>query len=354
METMGAKGRIHCSQATADEIVASGRSHWLVIRPEKISAKGKGEMQTYWINPGATTSNESYSNVTEESNSETDLMDSSHRGGSGSFRSLTSVKSTGGRSVSSSSNLSSHNKRQVPADSFTDTTVLFGDFVGFTEWSETVGPEQVFRLLERLYLAFDEIANVMGVTKVESVSDAYLAITGAPNQQLDHAAVMCMFAFQCIARMRELVTDLDESSTEEAGKLAFRAGLHSGEVMAGVIQSDRPRFQVFGASVKMAQLMGSTGSPDRIHCSEATADELTAAGKSSWLSRRRVEAERCPALDGITTSYFVRPTSKRSSSAGTALTRMIEGLETIAQEKSDDFSTEVECLENSLTSFPRI
>lgn len=50
MESNGVNGRIHCSQATADALIAKGKGHWLTPREDKIVAKGKGEMQTYFVN----------------------------------------------------------------------------------------------------------------------------------------------------------------------------------------------------------------------------------------------------------------------------------------------------------------
>jgi class 3 adenylate cyclase len=49
LETTGMKGRIHISQQTADLLVAAGRSRWVQKREEKVVAKGKGELQTYWL-----------------------------------------------------------------------------------------------------------------------------------------------------------------------------------------------------------------------------------------------------------------------------------------------------------------
>ena len=53
MESNGVPGRIHVSQATADELTARGKQAWLVPRRDKIVAKGKGEVQTYFINVGS-------------------------------------------------------------------------------------------------------------------------------------------------------------------------------------------------------------------------------------------------------------------------------------------------------------
>jgi len=52
--------------------------------------------------------------------------------------------------------------------SFTETTVLFADIVGFTAWSSVREPAQVFTLLETVYRAFDIIAKRRRVFKVET------------------------------------------------------------------------------------------------------------------------------------------------------------------------------------------
>ena len=64
------------------------------------------------------------------------------------------------------------------ANLYPDCTVLFADLVGFTSWSSERSPEDVFTLLERLFGAFDAVANKLGVFKVETIGDCYLAVTG--------------------------------------------------------------------------------------------------------------------------------------------------------------------------------
>ncbi|GAX14200.1 hypothetical protein FisN_20Hh177 [Fistulifera solaris] len=49
MESNGLPGKIHMSQETAELLVAAGKEHWVIPREEKVVAKGKGELQTYWL-----------------------------------------------------------------------------------------------------------------------------------------------------------------------------------------------------------------------------------------------------------------------------------------------------------------
>lgn len=49
MESNGLKDRIHVSQQTADQLILAGKSSWVTPREDKISAKGKGVLQTYWV-----------------------------------------------------------------------------------------------------------------------------------------------------------------------------------------------------------------------------------------------------------------------------------------------------------------
>jgi len=49
MESNGAKDRIHMSQETANLLIDGGKSSWVTPREGKITAKGKGELKTFWL-----------------------------------------------------------------------------------------------------------------------------------------------------------------------------------------------------------------------------------------------------------------------------------------------------------------
>lgn len=55
------------------------------------------------------------------------------------------------------------------AEFFPSTSIMFADLSGFTAWSSTREPAQVFTLLETLYGAMDKAARRLGVFKVETV-----------------------------------------------------------------------------------------------------------------------------------------------------------------------------------------
>lgn len=79
---------------------------------------------------------------------------------------------------------------QPIADLFLNCTVLFADIAGFTAWSSSRDPAQVFILLQTIYQNFDKIAKRRKVFKVETIGDSYVAVTGLPEPQANHAVIM--------------------------------------------------------------------------------------------------------------------------------------------------------------------
>jgi len=66
-----------------------------------------------------------------------------------------------------------HVLHQAPmADLYPNATVLFADISGFTAWSSSREPSQVFILLQSVYQAFDNIAQKRKVFKVETIGDS--------------------------------------------------------------------------------------------------------------------------------------------------------------------------------------
>lgn len=80
-------------------------------------------------------------------------------------------------------------------------------------------PAQVFTLLESIYSSFDAVARKRGVFKVETVGDSYVAVTGLPDPQEDHAIIMSRFARDCRVKMNEVTRKLELTLGPDTGDL---------------------------------------------------------------------------------------------------------------------------------------
>ena len=221
------------------------------------------------------------------------------------FKSLINAEGVGGSTTTTS-------KAGRPiADEFKETTIFFADLAGFTSWSSKRTPSEVFELLETIYGAFDKIAKRRGVFKVETIGDCYVAVTGLPEPQANHAIIMVKFAQECMVKMSQVTHEIMDRLGPDTADLRMRVGLHSGSVTAGVLRGDKGRFQLFGDTVNTASRMESNGVPDRIHISQATADALIVKGKSHWLIPR--EEKITAKGKGLMQTYFVKSTISPAS-----------------------------------------
>ena len=109
------------------------------------------------------------------------------------------------------------------AQVYPDTTVIFADIVGFTSWSATREPTQVFHLLEKLFACFDALAKIYGVFKIETIGDCYVAVVGLPKAEKYHAVLMAKFANACLSNTLELTRELEPILGEVSfGQICFK------------------------------------------------------------------------------------------------------------------------------------
>jgi class 3 adenylate cyclase/CheY-like chemotaxis protein len=153
------------------------------------------------------------------------------------------------------------------AGSYPEVTILFSDLVGFTEMSSMTSPSDLVRLLNDLFTRFDKRAEALGVEKIKTIGDAYMAVAGLPIPRPDHAIL-------CADLALGMFEDLMEFNRENGQQLNIRIGINSGPVVAGVIGFTKFSYDLWGNSVNTASRMESTGKPGRVQISPSTYELL--------------------------------------------------------------------------------
>eukprot|EP01107_Rhizomastix_libera_P005146 TRINITY_DN1838_c0_g1_i1.p1 TRINITY_DN1838_c0_g1~~TRINITY_DN1838_c0_g1_i1.p1 ORF type:complete len:311 (-),score=67.95 TRINITY_DN1838_c0_g1_i1:96-908(-) len=154
------------------------------------------------------------------------------------------------------------------ADTHESASILFADMVKFTNWSSTMEPNKLVRILNGIVCKWDEIATGFGVEKIKTIGDCYMAVCGCPEANPEHADVLVAFA-------EAMVQALIEFNNKNKTDIHIRIGIHSGPVLAGVIGLNKILYDIWGRAVSTAAKMESSGTKDCVHVSESTHKLLT-------------------------------------------------------------------------------
>ncbi|RKZ91356.1 MAG: hypothetical protein DRR19_07455 [Candidatus Parabeggiatoa sp. nov. 1] len=155
------------------------------------------------------------------------------------------------------------------ADKFENATVLFCDIVGFTTLSAAISPDEVVQTLNLIFTSFDALTTNYGLEKIKTIGDAYMVVGGVPNPCDNHAERIAQTALEMLKSVESLAKKIGQP-------LSIRVGIHSGEVIAGVIGTTKIAYDLWGDTVNTASRMESHGVPGKIHCSEETYQLLKA------------------------------------------------------------------------------
>lgn len=154
---------------------------------------------------------------------------------------------------------------------YPDVTVLFSDMVDFTRHSQTLTPDLLIAELNDIFTLFDAIIIEEGGERIKTIGDAYLAVAGmhpagSGGVSVDDAPTRMVRA---AIRMRDAVS---ERSKQPSAAIPWqvRIGIHTGEVIGGIVGTRKYLFDIFGDTVNTASRMESISAPMDITISEAT------------------------------------------------------------------------------------
>jgi class 3 adenylate cyclase len=136
-----------------------------------------------------------------------------------------------------------------------DVTVIFADIVGLDELAEGLTSEESLSIVNRLVRQFDAAADNLGVDRVRTLHNGYLASCGLNVPRLDNVRRTVDFAVE----MQRIV---DRFNGETGNDLKLRAGIDTGTVSSGLVSRSSLAYDMWGSAVDLAyQVQSGTAQP---------------------------------------------------------------------------------------------
>lgn len=158
-------------------------------------------------------------------------------------------------------------KGKSEARSHQNVSVLFADFNSFTSISKQISPEELVEEIDHSFSAFDQIMGKYGIEKIKTIGDAYMAAAGLSGNYKDSAIQLIRASLEMQSFMQ---SRYQERSKKKLLAFEMRVGIHTGDLVAGVVGKKKFQYDLWGDSVNMASRMETNSQIGQVNISEET------------------------------------------------------------------------------------
>lgn len=160
-------------------------------------------------------------------------------------------------------------KGKVQPKFYGDASILFADFVNFTEFALKNSPTSIVEQLDDFFNKFDDICEKHNLEKIKTIGDCYMAAGGVPLPNPNHAVAAALAAM-------EMLTYVQSKGWK------IRIGIHSGPIVAGVIGKKKFAYDIWGDSVNIASRIETAGATNQINISQPIYESISHAFHCSY------------------------------------------------------------------------
>jgi adenylate cyclase len=146
-------------------------------------------------------------------------------------------------------------------------SVLFTDFKGFTNIAEKLTPQELIEELNYCFFEFDKIIDKHNLEKIKTIGDAYMCAGGIPVANTTNPSSIVKAGLEIKAFMEQLKIDRELQGKDY---WELRIGIHTGQVVAGVVGKNKFAYDIWGDAVNTASRMESSGIPGQVNISGTT------------------------------------------------------------------------------------
>ncbi len=129
-----------------------------------------------------------------------------------------------------------------------DVAVIYADIVGLDEISNDLSGDELVGIVDELFRQFDSAAETLGVERIRTFHNGYLASCGMITPRLDSIHRSIEFAL-------EMQRIIDRFESESGHELGLRVGINTGNVISGLVGRSSLVYDMWGAAVSLAYQM---------------------------------------------------------------------------------------------------
>ena len=141
-------------------------------------------------------------------------------------------------------------------------TVMFMDFKDFSKISQFINPLNLLSELDSSFGFFDEVCTKYNLEKIKTMGDAYMCAGGVPQPNNTNTFDAILAAFEII--------DFIKKAEKNQWLCELRVGIHTGEIIAGMIGKNKFTYDIWGETVNTASRLESEGEINKINISGET------------------------------------------------------------------------------------
>ena len=167
------------------------------------------------------------------------------------------------------------------AQTYPNVSLIVIDVVGFSKLTTQLGAAESINILNQLVEAFDNATRKYAIEKIRTIGDTYFAACGMFAPRLDHAKKVFDFALE----IRQATAQFN---LNHKLNLTLNIGIHSGEVMAGIVGKDQFSYDLWGETVNDVFRLKNIGDDNVIFISDAVYHKL----KENYVFEKTVPANQ--------------------------------------------------------------